>query len=558
MSVRYFCQIVWALPMILFSQTDSSLVKRVLPEYSWERSSFDVTNQDTCLHAFQHTFLNVRTPLTILHARFGQHNEQYFSGLHSQNINPRSNFTVQILRTNGEGIYLRQKFFKERYNLGFYLRPKKNRYALVLSANYASQKQEENGGIEDVSLFTENVFPNRKLIPVVLQNASSKKRQRSVSLDQYFFLSKDTVWENKRKGAQLKVGFSAVDRYRTYADDATDPVYYPNIFMDSTRTRDSLSVSALNADIVLKIPVKKWTLEATGLWQWNDHYNLGFDSIMMDLGAGGVLRRDTSIVLKGIYILDGPSAGNSSLSLYVSDMVKSLGKDSAKIGIGFLAVSSSTLSSVFYSYYHSNHYSWYNKLSKEFSRQTHLKLQTILTFRTLQTRFKISYEQWEGYTYLNKDASPSWNNSISWIDANLRTKFQLKNWHFELGGQGRITEDTLLPVPHIQAQFNIFWEKKFTGKKIALQLGGSGNYLGPYFPGTYLPALGMFALDHRFKAGDYLYPAAYVHLLVGPASVYVRADHVTAGLFGYDYFSAEGYPGPDRVVRVGVKWVFYD
>ncbi|MCC7302896.1 MAG: hypothetical protein IT233_09650 [Bacteroidia bacterium] len=564
----------------IYAQHPNAFVYRILADYSWAPSTLSVFQsahrisevfpsagffslyEDPVQQHYPHpqpfgSFLNTRLPYTWLHARFGMGNEQLFDGLHSQNITPRDNFSVAVLRNNGEGMYLRQQFFSERYALTFNHRPLHGKYAIALAIQLISREQNENGGLEDVSLFTDNVYSNRKLLPVILENASSQSRSRSIYVHQYLFFSKDTLWENKRRGAHFRMSWYGSDELRVYSDN-TPGEYYPAIFLDSTQTRDSVCFSRLGADVLLNIPVRRWNMEAGFGGCISDYYNAGFDSVMNDISFKGRIFQDTLVELKGEYVLKGPSTGNSQAILAVKDVLRFAGFDSTSVVVGLTIQSSSIRSPLFFSHYVSNHYSWANNLSVEFSRYVLNSAELVTSLRKFGAELLAGYRSMEGFAFVNANGMPQWANRITWADIQLRLLRKAGAWTFRAEACYRISEDTLLPVPALKGKFDIFWEKKFNSEKLALQLGASGTYFGSYRPGNYLPALGMFSPGGNFNAGDYIYPALYVHLLVGPARIFVRADHVTSGLFGYNYFIAEKYPGPDRIIRVGVKWDFFD
>jgi hypothetical protein len=91
-----------------------------------------------------------------------------------------------------------------------------------------------------------------------------------------------------------------------------------------------------------------------------------------------------------------------------------------------------------------------------------------------------------------------------------------------------------------------------------MQAGTDAEWFSGYFAQGYNPNIAQFYLQNSQEIGNYLYLDPWISIRIKPVRVFVKADHVNAGLFGRKYYLAPRYPHNDLALRLGISWVFND
>jgi hypothetical protein len=73
-----------------------------------------------------------------------------------------------------------------------------------------------------------------------------------------------------------------------------------------------------------------------------------------------------------------------------------------------------------------------------------------------------------------------------------------------------------------------------------------------------MPATGIFYLQDIKKTGNYPLIGAFVNLQIKTASIFIRVDHLNAGIGSRTYYGAYGYPLQGRTLKFGVNWTLID
>jgi hypothetical protein len=115
----------------------------------------------------------------------------------------------------------------------------------------------------------------------------------------------------------------------------------------------------------------------------------------------------------------------------------------------------------------------------------------------------------------------------------------------------------VLPLPEFTAYSSNFYENVLF-QVLKFQIGFDLRYHTKYYAPTYMPATGQFHTQNIRKIGNYPFFDAFVNFHLKRARIFVKGDHVNAGLMGYDYFYSVGYPANPISVKFGVSWNFYN
>ncbi|MBR5785028.1 MAG: hypothetical protein IKY43_07715, partial [Bacteroidales bacterium] len=187
--------------------------------------------------------------------------------VHTQNLTQRWNIALHYDLINSEGAYSNQKTLNNYLGFSTNYFSKNLRYQVKAGAVWKRLNIQENGGIAADSLFTENVQTNRSGIPVNMYEAATKYNNFAVVAHQSYnfarkigtFIYTDTIAAvvdsseavitydtTTYNGSPFNFGVlshqvTLDNTKRNFYHSNIDPLYYPNIYVDSTNTFDSVS-----------------------------------------------------------------------------------------------------------------------------------------------------------------------------------------------------------------------------------------------------------------------------------------------------------------------------
>ncbi len=89
-----------------------------------------------------------------------------------------------------------------------------------------------------------------------------------------------------------------------------------------------------------------------------------------------------------------------------------------------------------------------------------------------------------------------------------------------------------------------------------VQIGFDVTYYSSYYADAYMPALGLFYRQNQKLVGNYPFADFFLNMKVKHVRFFFKTEHLNSGLV--PVYLVPNYPAPDRAVKVGVSWVFYD
>lgn len=524
-------------------------------------------------------YYRTRTPYTEVFALFGIKKEQFAKLLHTQNITRRWNLAFSMLRINMLGALLNEGGFYQRQggtdnnlSVSSHYSSENNRYSFLVNGIVSSIKTDENGGIRNDTLFENDPFENKKRIPVNLMNARSKRRYRSAYMKHSVSFGKK---ENILQGDSVtnyrilpKNSFSyslnVQDNIFMYAESALDSGYYENIYFDSTKTHDSTRVFVLqHGGAWTYFITNNITTELSFNQQTSHLFQYKTDSLL----AIDTLIRENSIYWKtskrgmnsyangfywnasGGYIVSGSNKGDYIARGNLSRVYK----NNTKISLGILT-DLHAVPFVFQSY-SSNHFWWKNSFNKISETQAKLNYQNL--------KYKFFVEaKWNQITnYVNFDNAFSPQQFIGPFTIHAVTvekKFYLKKIRFNNKITWQEASDEIIRLPTFMTSHSLYLEDKWFKNLIDVQLGFDVSFFTAYYVNAYMPALGLYYLQNEKKIGNYPFIDFFFKIKIKHARLFIKSEHVNAGLLGATYYLAPHIPAPDRSFKVGLNWMFFD
>ncbi|MBS1533336.1 MAG: putative porin [Bacteroidetes bacterium] len=549
----------------------------------------------------------ILTPQDILYykARVGYTNlslydsgvkEQIFKAIHTQNINPQLNVGFNLNFIGSQGFYARQNVGDMNAAFFSWYESKSKRYNLL--ANYIANtiKTPENGSVTDDSLFTSppsSAYSTTQNLPIRLYSAQDNVRNNGLYLKQYYYIGEI---DSLKKGAgnsvlpTQRVGYTLYYNRIKSAFFQNEPDNYgvfPDYYYSSKYSRDSLSVSHIQNAFSYSFYLRGKSTGAVknevkldlGLVQ--DYYN--YQQFVTDTGIintyGRIIQIDRKqnnsfqdITLKGRagyrfsdkilldldvqQIAEGRDFGNF---LYDGKLTLSGGRKAGRIILE--AYSQNSSPPLVYTNWVSNHYIFHNNFSNQ--KTTSASFNYIND--ALQLDLKAEYYLISDYLYFSAqpngiDATPTQLHSpINLLKLSLGKNLSFGHWHFDnYIVYEKSDYQSTLRVPDLYTYSNLYYSKLLF-QVLHSAFGINVRYNTPYVAPSYAVGLGEFYNNTpNITFSSYPVGAVYFKATLIRTNLLLEYDYVNQGLFSSGYYMVNRYPGPNRMLKIGVSWTFYN
>ena len=144
-------------------------------------------------------FIYQKVPVLDFQYIIGDQLEQNLAIYHSQPISNRSNYSLSFLKRSHDGYYLNQATNSNFLQANYFRKSKKENYSIKASLKHHRLYNEQNGGIQNDSSFTDANFDilNRNLIPINMNHGFSNDKLWRVNMKQTIYKS-DSSSKSKR------------------------------------------------------------------------------------------------------------------------------------------------------------------------------------------------------------------------------------------------------------------------------------------------------------------------------------------------------------------------
>lgn len=552
-----------------------------MPRHSGFRySPFDFTN-------YKWTNQNIRYfhttgPYTKLFYTTGPGKEQTFDVTHSQNILGGLTLGVDVMIINSIGLYERQKSDNVSFaGTAQYINKREN-YAVLGNYHNSRFRWRENGGIANESLFRNNSETDRKRIPVELAGADNQIKEGGFQIRQLLYFSKaksnpaidslqsDTIglkklhrYYNPSRSNFIRHTISYTQDSTLYKDKNPRSGYYDQILVDSTKTFDAVYYQELSNDLSLEAGVgsargsSKAVLIRVGIEHIagkfkTDTVSKTFNRITpyayLSANAFGWAKVEGKIWTTEGSPFNGDKGIEGVMTIPGYDNSDKWGnlKVSAALNI--------EQPYYFYQYHYSNHFHWDNA----FGQQTTLSFKATYDYKLIKAGFNI-YNLTD-YVYLDETAHPKKEDgSVAVTQIWAYTDIKWRSFESQVYGVVQNSSNSnVISLPQFAGKVSLFYTHPLFKRALHFQAGISALYNTSFYENAYMPALRAFYVQNTDKTGGYPYLDAFINIRVKRARMFLIMKHLNSGLMDYNYFMIPGYPMPDRGLRFGVSWAFYD
>jgi len=526
---------------------------------------------------------NTKTPFTRLD--FGQSgnksvkNETRFNFLHTQNVNPYLNFTLQINMAKSTGQYIAQ----ESKNNFITLYTSYNRDNLNVYAGFITNtvKNNENGGITNDSLLLE--VPKSELINTNLEASTTNLKGTYYYVNGEYRFGK--IIETEKDSGLFRPIFgiyvgSQYERHQQKFSDEEEAknTFFENTYYDDAYITDSVRFNKLDNVIQLKQyeNAERKTSFGKRAFLGIDFINTTtpgrdsartagldtnrYESIVKNYSnlyvGGGIFREKGKFWtwnFAGKIYLIGQKAGQTELSGTISKPFKVLKDSAASLVIGGFI--NNKAADYFQEEFYSNHFRWNNNFNMEQRMDVNGSI--------ISPRFKLkltgNYAIINNFIYNNYEGIPSQTNKeLLVLSAFADKDFNYRNLHFRVRALWqKASNEEFIHLPDFSGFVSAYY--KFVISKVMFtQIGFDTRYNTMYYADAYSPSTGLFYLQNEKKYGNYPYIDVYANLRLKRTIVFFKMVNIGTGFLDGEYMTTAHYPMPRSSFRFGISWLFYD
>jgi hypothetical protein len=541
-------------------------------------------------------YYKARVPYTSLYLISGGQSEEIFKATQTQNINPQLNVGFNLNFSGPHGFYAHQNANDFSAAVFSWYESKSKRYNLLANLIFNNVKAPENGSpVGDE--FNRGASASFDQIddPTKLINSANNWTSAGFYIKQFYYIGKlDSA--KKSKGDIWKVlptqRVSYTFYYNTTAykflQNEPDPYHvFPDYYFSSTESKDSLTVqhiqNAFSYSFYLRGNsvgfIKNEAKIDLSLTQDIYHYQQFVADSTVSNTYGKIIQESKmqdnafqDITLKGKIgyrfsnriLLDASLAqiaAGRDFGDYLYDAKITLAGNKKAGKVLLEAYTQSSTPPLVYTDWISNHYIFHDS----FKNQKTTSLSFTYTNDPLRLDLKAEYFLVNDYLYFNAqpngiDATPTqFGTPINLLKISLGKSFTWRRWHFDDFVVYQKTDNAnVLRTPQAYNYSSLYYSKLFFNV-LNSNIGINVRYNTPYVAPSYAVGLGQFYNNTpNLTFSSYPVATVFFKATLVRTNIFVMYDYANKGLFSKGYYMVNRYPGPDRLLKFGVSWSFYD
>lgn len=509
-------------------------------------------------------YYKTKGPFAQVSGFAGSKQLQMLRMLFSNSFKNNLNVTLKLNRYTSTGYYAKQQSFTNNFYLSTNYTTKNNRFGFNSYVLVNNNGFQENGGIAIDTLSQKDLLVTKTLIPTKLSNASRNNREFSAMYSNWFRLNKSAD-NNIQSYLQLKSSFNTFKyRYRDNGIEADN--YYFLFYLDTAATLDSTRLRTYSNELLFTLQSKNkafnfnigYENEINQIWQYSDttfmnhivHSNISHTKKFLTSDSLNY----SNLINSGSvdYIAAGSQSSNykieskHALNFYRNNKLK----ESVQIRL----LAEDRMPDYIYRRWYSNHFIWENKFN---NTQT---VQGELSVKIPMLQLSAIYKGITNYVYFDQLAYPMQQaGTIS----NTALKLDFENVFFKhigvkLDQTFQTTSSSLISLPKSISQAALYYKGNLFKKNLQLCIGGQVEYFDGFSPYAYMPATQAFYVQESFKAGNFTFVDVFLNARIRPVTIFFKMENVLHGMLGTNYSMVPGYYQPERAIRFGLTWLFFD
>ncbi|MDD3876185.1 MAG: hypothetical protein PHT69_06160 [Bacteroidales bacterium] len=522
-------------------------------------------------------YYNVSSPFTDLYYVMGGKKEQILKVTHSQNINRNFNVGINYNIINSPGSFRRQHSDISNFIVSSHFTGNKKRYRVIGNIIFNKCNNQENGGLDNIEEFKEDLLGRPELYEVRLINTQNKLKERGIFVKQYLHFAgkniKDSLDQIVKKVFRTTLSHTIYAKRESliYIDNNPNPWYYPLTQFDNTYTGDSTRYNILKNELDISHifafrndSVPMLTLRIGLAHQYIDFrqfISLNTDSVIpilkekyffnqyipkVNLVFNPSKKLKTTLqayTVSGDY--NNKDLGFSGNLNYSINSQHNLGLD-----VSFSHVQPAFMNNRFIS----NHFIWDYDFNK--TDILHFGLDYFFKGYTAKAEFIRASD----IIYYDAYARPKqYAGDIDIIQVVLNKNFRIYKFNFSnnLFFQ-KNSNSKVLPMPLFAAHHSLYWNTHVFKKALFAQIGIDLCYNTSYYGYSYLPATRSFYIQNHTLTGNYPVIDVFLNMEIKNARIFIKAYHLNERLTGTEMYTTTDYPLQGLAFKLGLSWMFRD
>lgn len=538
-------------------------------------------------------YYRARAPYTNLTLFSSGLKEQIFKATHTQNVNPQLNVGFNLNFLGSQGFYPRQNVGDMNIALFSWYQSKSKRYNLLANLIFNNLKVPENGSITDDAIFTTSAgtYSTSAGQTPRLVNSNDNLKTSGLYVKQFYYIGKI---DSTKKGAAVlptqRLGYTFYYNSSKFLFNQNEPDQYnvfPDYYYSSQFSRDSIHVSHIQnafsysfylrpkSSGVIKNEVKldlglvqdlyayQQFVTDTGIIntygrivQVDRKQQTSFQDLTLKARAGYRFSDRILLDVDLQQVAQGRDFGN-----FLYDAKLTLAGNRKAGRVIFEGYSQNSSPPLVYTDWVSNHFIFHNS----FSNQKVNSVSFSYINDALQLDLKAQYYLVSDYLYFAAqpngiDATPTQEkNPINLLKVSLGKNLSFGRWHFDNYIVYQKTDyQSTLRTPELYTYSNLYYTMLIF-KILHSNIGAAVRYNTEFVAPSYAVGLGQFyngSPDQTFSS----YPVASVYLKATliRTNLFLQYNYANQGLFSSGYYMVNRYPGPNRMLVLGVSWTFYN
>ena len=498
----------------------------------------------------------------------GSKEQQLFRFLFTHTLPNRINFTLKFNRYTNKGFYKNQQGFVNNFYFNSNYETKNKRFGYYTYLLINNIKHGENGGLSNEDDFFKDIKENKELLATRLTGVTQETRLLTAQFNPYILLNKrDSTNTQAFFYLQAKSKFT-YNRYKYKDLTSGTNAFYPLYYLDFDITKDSTRFKQHYTEFLLTYQNAAKTKgvsigyanEINVVWQKNDSL-FANHIIKANTNFSHSFLKPDSLTQKQItlqsnaeaaFVMLGTNTGNYKFQSQ-NDLIFSEVNHQSRAFFNVLV--ESRQADYQYNRWYSNHYIWKNnfKASSQFQAE--------IGYAQKKVSVSVFAQVISNTLYFDTLSKPQqFTGAINNIGVNaLYRLIILKHLGVSLEPTFQSSsKPSIYRMPLISGKVNVFYTGNLFKNALQLTVGSQLETYSTYELMRYNPAINQFYLGNRRETGYYPYVDVYLNARIRPVSFFIKMENVMFGNGGNNYYFVPGYIQPDRAIRFGLTWLFFD
>ena len=540
--------------------------------------------QPMCFHFDEMLLLRTyHHAYTDLKYVIGSNSEGVLDVVHSQNITRNFHIDAKYRNVTSDGIYQQQKTKNQNFFLNTQFQSNNERWISQASIILNRFSFLQNGGVTIDSVYESN-YINKSVVPVVLQAATSKIKQDGFQFaNSYDFgthytkkIDDTTTLKHYVPFFRIQHTFLFENQTRHSANKEFDSINYLPLHIyskpiDTLGTKDSLVGNLVIKTIsnrfnFLTMPFKNIFNDSIVLRK--TMYDAGLEQQFISIKNTQTVLTDFNLNINAKIYSNKllPNAINylASVQYCLAGFNQTDYKISAQISyrffenyiVGIKAISQQ------YKAFQQNILLGFGNFNSNYSNGSSTQFQNFESWVGIpKYHFSVSFSQniFNNFQYFNSNAEAEISGrTITQPYVQVKKDFQIAHWHFNNLLNYNLFNNSEIPMPAVFYRTSLFYENGLFKKNLFLQAGLQLNFQDKYFAPQWMPTLDYFYNQHQNLYGSQQNLQVFVNVKVKRARLFVKMDNLLQGIDGHGFYNGKFYPIPDRAIKFGISWRFFD